>query len=208
MRNRFSTRTVAAIVIAMALGCGSDDNTETDATDKTEATDTTDTTEATDATEATDVTDATDATDATDGTDATETAVVPTSGNDLFAWLQADSYSGWEAEAAVHKSGGPHGDVRTFVNETLGASLAGGGVTHPVGAAAVKELYGGEDLIGWAVSVKTQADSAGGDGWYWYEILSTTSSDGPVADGNGVGLCKGCHSGGGVDYVLIGYPFE
>ena len=40
-------------------------------------------------------------------------------------------------------------------------------------------------------------DAEGGDGWYWYEIYN----DDVIADGQGLGLCTGCH-GGGTDFIL------
>jgi hypothetical protein len=67
----------------------------------------------------------------------------------------------------------------------------------------VKELYGNgtTTVTGWAVAVKTGVRSDDGAGWYWYEVLSTRAGASPVADGNGVSLCTGCHAGG-KDYVL------
>ena len=65
-------------------------------------------------------------------------------------------------------------------------------------------VRGGGTRLGWAVMVKVQADSAGGDGWYWYETF-----DGAVyADGTGEGLCTGCHSGGGTDFFLSPFPLQ
>jgi hypothetical protein len=126
---------------------------------------------------------------------------------EILAWLKAGTYSTWQAEAAAHKSSGPHGTVRTFVNTALANSLAAGNGSHPVGATAVKELHGSSGVTGWAVSVKVAADSAGGKGWYWYETFSTAAAAKPAADGTGVGLCTGCH-GGGTDYVLVPYPLK
>ena len=63
------------------------------------------------------------------------------------------------------------------------------------------------ELQGWAVSVKTQDDSAGGNGWFWYEVTSTTDANALVANGNGVPLCFGCHAAG-ADYVLSDYPLK
>lgn len=127
---------------------------------------------------------------------------VPT-GAALLAFLQNGGYLEFEAESARHPSTGPHfGDVRTFVNPPLAQSLAEGAPAHPVGAAAVKELFGdGPAVRGWAVWVKLAADSADGDAVYWYEIY-----DGTVyADGAGVGLCTGCHAGG-VDFYAGPVP--
>lgn len=133
----------------------------------------------------------------------------PTEQNAIFQWLQGGSYTGWKAESGVHPSSGPHGGgVRTFVNAALFDSLAAGNTVHPKGAAAVKELYGdGSAVEGWAVELKTADDSAGGQGWYWYEIYSATDPSNPVAAGNGKSLCFNCHDGG-TDYVLTPFPLQ
>lgn len=133
--------------------------------------------------------------------------VPPTESSALFAWLGSGAYETWSAESAIHPSAGPHGgDVRTYVNDALFDSLAAGS-THPAGAAAVKELYSGAELQGWAVGVKTAPDSAAGDNWFWYEIFSVTDPSNPVAAGLGVGLCSNCHEGG-LDYVLTPFPLQ
>ena len=97
------------------------------------------------------------------------------------------------------------GQVRTFLNDALYDSFDQGLTSHPEGAVAVKELWGnGDQIIGWAVEVKVQADSDGGNGWYWYEKLGQSEYGGEL----GHGLCTGCHSGGGVDYVLTPWPLQ
>ncbi|MCA9654167.1 MAG: hypothetical protein KC501_29865 [Myxococcales bacterium] len=123
----------------------------------------------------------------------------------LAAWLHDGEYLGWNAESGPHPSAGPHfGGVRTFVNDALFDSLDAGAAQHPMDAAAVKELYADGDTVrGWSVMVKVQPDSAGGDGWYWYELYD----DGVLADGTGLGVCTGCH-GGGTDYVLSPFPLQ
>lgn len=132
---------------------------------------------------------------------------VPTDDADLFEYLRAGRYRGFAAESGVHPSAGPHGrGVRSFVNGILERSLESGAATHPAGAAAIKELYAadGTTLTGWAVEVKTQADSAGGQGWYWYEVFSTTDGSQPIS-GQGRPVCTGCHALGR-DYVRIPFP--
>jgi hypothetical protein len=135
-------------------------------------------------------------------------AAVPTEPAALQAWLAARTYQGWQAESAPHPSEGPHGGkVRTFVNAELAGSLAAA-TDHPAGAAAVKELYGdGDAVTGWAVEVKLAADSADGEGWYWYETFTT--DPGGTADYQGVGLdlCTDCHVAG-EDYVLSRFPLQ
>jgi hypothetical protein len=131
---------------------------------------------------------------------------VPTAGVDLFKYLQSGAYKSFSHESKVHRSQGPHGNVITYVNPILEGSLKAQNEVHPVGAAAVKELYGGNNkLTGWSVSVKTQVESEEGKGWYWYEIFSTTDGSRPLADGKGVALCTGCHAAGR-DLVRIAYP--
>jgi hypothetical protein len=83
-------------------------------------------------------------------------------------------------------------------NDVLSAAAAGSGTDPwPAGAAEVKEIYmaAGDTTPtgGYAVSLKTSSDSAGGANWYFYERF-----DGQLyADGMGVSLCTGCHSLGG-----------
>ena len=57
--------------------------------------------------------------------------------------------------------------------------------------------------------MKTNADSADGKNWYWYETVPATSAaphdaNGVVADGLGdtgpaKSICVGCHAGAGSD---------
>lgn len=129
---------------------------------------------------------------------------VPSNADALFAYLQARSYEGFAAEPAVHASAGPHGQVRSFFNASLAASLTAGDSAHAVGAATVKELHSNQGLEGWAVMVKT-GDGASASDWYFYEVFSTTDSSEIAADGNGVALCANCH-GGGTDFILTEFP--
>ncbi len=133
----------------------------------------------------------------------------PANGDELFDWLKAGNYKSWVHESKQHPSAGPHPQaVIAYLNSILDESMASGADNHPQGAAAVKELFDGSgNLSGWAVSIKTDADSAAGQGWYWYEMLGTTVDSRVVADGNGVPLCFGCHTPGN-DFVLIPYPLK
>ncbi|MCB9751316.1 MAG: hypothetical protein H6713_15170 [Myxococcales bacterium] len=131
---------------------------------------------------------------------------VPTNGDELLPWLEGGNYLDWSAESGIHDAtlNSPHGRVRVFINDALDGSLANADPAHPQGAAAVKELYdGGDNMIGWAVTVKTDADSMLGEGWYWFETISGNE----VADGNGVALCTSCHAGGN-DYFTTVYPLQ
>ncbi|NNG15806.1 MAG: cytochrome P460 family protein [Gemmatimonadales bacterium] len=139
---------------------------------------------------------------------------VPTSADALFEYLQAGKYTSFAREAEAHKSVGPHpspdlvakSTVRAYFNGPMDASLKAGNATHPKGSAIVKEFYDDNDqLSGWAVAVKAEDDSQNGQGWYWYEVLSTTDGSSPVAADKGVALCWGCHLTGR-DFVLSSYP--
>ena len=138
---------------------------------------------------------------------------VPTNNNDLFKYLRAGSYKQFAAqESSNHPTRGPHTKfglpVRIFLDPKLDASLKAGNASHPAGSAVVKEMYDAVGkLEGWAVMVKTHGDSDGGKGWFWYENTSTTTGSNPVAAGNGVPLCSGCHFTGS-DFVLTSYPLN
>lgn len=124
----------------------------------------------------------------------------------LFAWLQSRAYEQYPNDGMIHPSNSAHGGaVKVFFNEALDASVKANSAAHPKGSVSVKELYNADmsQLRGWAVSIKTQDDSGDrGQGWYWYEVFSTTSGASPVAAGQGVGLCAGCHSGAARDNVF------
>ena len=132
------------------------------------------------------------------------------------AWLATGAYKQWAAEPAIHmaRSPSPHGFNRIYSNTVISTNAAGTGA-WPVGAAAVKELYNSAAdtaPVGYAVYLKTQADSAGGANWYWYERVPLASTAAPhddagvVADGFGVPdggppttICVGCHGAAGSD---------
>lgn len=126
----------------------------------------------------------------------------------INAWLQKKEYLAWSHESKPHASTGPHGgQVQTYVNPALETSLAAKAAEHPAGAASVKELYGdGSKLTGWAVMVKTQAKSEGGQGWYWYEVFDVAPGASGIG-GQGSGTCTGCHARG-ADYVRIPFPLQ
>ena len=62
-------------------------------------------------------------------------------------------------------------------------------------------------MTGWALSLKTKADSNAGKNWYWYEVFSVTDGSSPVASALGVGFCVACHTPG-KDYVLTPFPLN
>ena len=151
--------------------------------------------------------------EATADTPSVESAV-PTDTAALFRFLKDGGYKEFPAkETAVHASRGPHAKfgwpVRVFLDAKMEGSLKAGNASHPVGAAIVKEMYNekGDRLMGWAAMVKTDGDSAGGKGWFWYETTNTRDATKVVASGNGVPGCFGCHSVG-ADFVLTSFPLQ
>ena len=128
----------------------------------------------------------------------------------LQPWLIAGSYRSWSHESKQHPSNGPHGEgVVTYLSPPLEGSLRDKAKVHPRGAAAVKELFKGGAHVGWAVSVKTAADSVNGKTWYWYEVLSTAPTAKAPYQGLGVEICRDCHTeSGGVDQVLVDFPLH
>jgi hypothetical protein len=140
--------------------------------------------------------------------------IIPAETDALFSYLQARSYQELAAkESKPHPSAGPHTrtgmPVRVFMNAKLDQSMKADNDEHPAGAGVVKEMFTKDGkLRGWAVAVKVDVESGdGGEGWYWYEVKSTTDGSNPVAAAKGVGLCAGCHVAG-TDFVLSEYPLQ
>lgn len=139
--------------------------------------------------------------------DAAADLEIPVGADLLQPWLADRAYADFAAESDIHPSSGPHGRVRTFLSPGLVASLDAGADVHPRGVAAIKELYDGDAPNGWAVSVKIEDDSAGGAGWYWYEVFDPSPDAAPFVNGTGADGCAGCHDAG-ADYVLAPFPLE
>jgi hypothetical protein len=134
---------------------------------------------------------------------------VPVKPDALQTWLIAAHYKAWSHESQNHVSDGPHETVRVFLSPSLVKSLGEKAPEHPVGAAAVKELYTKGKHTGWAVSVKLKAKSDEGKGWYWYEVFSTEPKGKAPYQGVGFRLCRDCHyEGGGSDLVRSLYPLQ
>ena len=142
---------------------------------------------------------------------------IPTEKEALFLYLSEGKYKTFPTkESAKHPSAGPHSikgtfglPVQAYLNPIIAASLKSGNKTHPPGSGIVKEMFSADgELQGWAVTLKTQKNSDGGKGWFWYEVTSTKDSSALVANGNGVPLCAGCHSASKNDFVLTQFPLR
>jgi len=134
---------------------------------------------------------------------------VPSEPGALLDYLRRGDYKDFAHESKVHASSGPHGGrVFTYVNDVLADSLASGASEHPRCAASIKELYlGNAEVSGWSVLVKTSDDSRGGRGYYWLETTSTREGRKADYEGQGLGLCVGCHSAG-QDYFRTPWPLQ
>lgn len=204
---------MTALILSLGcMACGADDNNDNNAPDARADATAQDASQDTRADARVDASaedaqvDVLDDVGADDGGDAPgDPQVIPTTSVNLFTYLQSDAYAALAAEPEVHSSTGPHGRVRTFVNDTLKQSIDAGQMSHPLGSAAIKELYRGDELSGWAVSVKVANEPSSTQNWYWYEVFSTTTNS-PVADSTNAPGCSGCH-GAGVDFVLSPGPF-
>ena len=116
----------------------------------------------------------------------------------LTQFVKAGGYLSWRAETAVHSSSGPHGgNVRSYLNEVLYASLKAGNATHPPGSTVVKELYGsgGTAVTGHAVDLKDESGS-----WTFYEGFAPSYASPYYFQGSS-NLCANCHQAG-VDHYL------
>lgn len=149
-----------------------------------------------------------------DGAEAAADQSPPMGAVAIEAWLKTGAYKSWHCEPAPHafRAPSPHGFNRICSNELIHDSAAGTGA-WPKGAAAVKELHESASSttpIGYAVYLKTEADSAAGANWYWYERVPLNSAaphdatTGVVADGMGGSgsanaICVGCHMAAGLD---------
>jgi hypothetical protein len=121
-------------------------------------------------------------------------AEVPTTDADLYLFVTTHQYE-WFASVSTSQMSTDHARIRVYLNPVLATSLARAESSHPQGAAAVREDYDptGAFVTGYGVLVKALADSAGGDGWYFYEITTFLGSTTPTDSGFGVRRCVDCH---------------
>lgn len=126
---------------------------------------------------------------------------VPTDPAATQAWLQAFAYRTWSPQTEIRATG-EHGGERLYFNHLLAASVKAGATEHPIGAAAVRELYSGDlrRLKGFALMVKTGPSGPVGEGWFWFEIFGTTAEAEPTVAEHGARGCVGCHAHA-VDFV-------
>lgn len=136
------------------------------------------------------------------GPDAAD-VLAPQSATALHAWLRAGEYAQWsDVDDVVANDTGV--TARIFLSPRLADSLADEAITHPRGAAAVREIYepDGTTLRGWAAAVKlidTREPSA--DAWLWLEVFGTHAHDQPQVAATGAPTCIGCHTKDARDFI-------
>jgi hypothetical protein len=128
-------------------------------------------------------------------------ATVPADAATMAVWLASFAYRAWAPQTDIRATG-EHGGERLYFNDTLAASMRAGASEHPIGSAAVRELYAADlvTLRGFAVMHKTGPSGPVGEGWYWYEVFGTTAEAEPTVAGPAARGCVGCHSHA-VDFV-------
>ena len=143
--------------------------------------------------------------DAGAASDAGSSQTPPIGASAVTAWLASGVYKSWHCESAVHtaRSPSPHNVDRVCSNDVIANNAAGSG-PWPEGAAAVKELYASTSATtpgGYAVYLKTQADSANGANWYYYGSLTAGGApvDGMGTDPTVMSQCTSCHLAAGSD---------
>ena len=122
-------------------------------------------------------------------------AVVPDEPAAVHAWLRTLAYRGWAPQTDIRATG-EHGGERLFFNATLAASMRAGAAEHPIGSAAVRELYAGDlrTLKGFALMHKTGPSGVTGEGWFWFEVLGVDARAAPTVAQTGARDCVGCHA--------------
>ena len=119
----------------------------------------------------------------------------------LRDWLQGFAYRIWTPQTEIRATG-EHGGERLYFNALLTRSMKAGAQDHPIGSAAVRELYSGDlkTLKGFALMHKIGPSGPTGAGWYWYEIFGTTAETEPMVAQTEARSCVGCHAHA-VDFV-------
>ncbi len=121
--------------------------------------------------------------------------LIPADPDAIRTWLQAFTYREWPPQTAIRATG-EHGGERLYFNAILAASMRAGNQLHPLGSAAVRELYAGDlhTLKGFALMHKTGPSGPTGEGWYWYEIFGLDPDAEPTVAAPAAPGCVGCHA--------------
>jgi hypothetical protein len=132
------------------------------------------------------------------GDDLDDPQVPPRGYVDIETWIEAGHYQTWNCEPDRHPpiAGSGHSANRICSNDALVAAANGDGA-FPVGAASVKEVFSGDEIVNYAVYRK-MTETTGGASWYWFEGIG----DDVVANDIDDDTCTGCHGGAPRDFVF------
>jgi hypothetical protein len=136
---------------------------------------------------------------------------VPPQGEEsMKEWLAAGDYKNWHCEPEEHapRPPSPHGVNRICSNGTLSENAEDD--PYPKNSAAVKELWEGGSVKGYAVYLKIKDESEGGAGWYYFEesVEGVTVAEGIGSAGSAEReLCASCHQAAGKDATHSGHDF-
>ena len=110
----------------------------------------------------------------------------------ITAYILVGDYTIWGKEPGVRDAIRSHGGrARSYFNDKYLRARRSETYPMELGATAVKELYDGDRVYGYAVAVKTQR-GAGAETWTWYE---TTGLPDVKYFGVANPTCEGCHAG-------------
>jgi hypothetical protein len=143
----------------------------------------------------------------TPGTQSGTPQAPPTTDPDaVAAWLAGGQYLAWHCEPEPHAARGPgaHGHTRICSNDALAAHGEG---EYPVDSAAVKELYDGNRLIGYA-AYRHVAPGGDGASWFWYERFGQSPNAFGLGDDNAPrDVCVDCHRNAGRKSGFPGHDY-
>jgi len=119
-----------------------------------------------------------------------------TSKEGILEFLKTKEYQAWRGDN-VFRDVQPHGKIKLFYNSKLEKSLDAGKDEHEVGSIAVREIYKGDKLDGYAVLGKHKKGD-GKETWFFYETTggSPDFSDVKAHAVGGPADCASCHTAG------------
>jgi hypothetical protein len=123
----------------------------------------------------------------------------------LLDWLDGGGHSEWRSTQVFPT--GDFGGAKIFFNDALEDSYAEARDAHPVGSAAVRELYEDDltSLRGYGLIRKTRDGASDPSAWFWYEAFDTPTGWSPLVAEHAAPGCTGCHAEGR-DFVQSHWP--
>ena len=124
----------------------------------------------------------------------------------IQAWLVAGHYQQWERLDPVPSAEMP-GVGRVYLSPALADSLRNERSSHPIGAAAVREIFDATDpdtQLGWAYLRKLD-EAAEPNSWLFYEVFELSAEAVPLVAERAAPGCVPCH-GEGTDMIRSQLP--